>query len=142
MRVAVAGCVAALILALAGCGGTGGAPAAPGATHRVRATEPSLELTPSPGAITPLVGKTTANRAVCWHFVRARLTRAAARRFMLWLTSGPGSRFGGHASRALIKDIAVWYRDTYGRSARPGRAGADLAAAGGDCRSIGIFGPG
>jgi hypothetical protein len=142
MRVAVAGCVAALILALAGCGGTGGAPAAPGATHRVRATEPSLELTPSPGAITPLVGKTTANRAVCWHFVRARLAPAQARRFRVWLTSGPGSQFAGHASRALVRDIRAWYRDTYGGPGRPARAGADLAAALGDCRSIGIFGPG
>lgn len=146
MRAAVAGCFAAIILLLAGCAGTYGAAAPAASTHRAATAAPApaspLKLSPSPGAITPLVSKTTANRAVCWHFVRARITKAQARRFMVWLTSGPGSEFAARSSRALIKGIRAWYRDSYARPGRPARAGADLAAAGADCRSIGIFGPG
>jgi hypothetical protein len=142
MRAAVAGCFAAIMVALAGCGGAGGAPSPAVSTHRAATAAPSLELTPSPGSVTPLVSKTTANRAVCWHFVRARITEAAARRFRVWLDSGPGHEFAAGASRTLISDIRAWYRDSYSKSGRPARVGADLAAAGADCRSIGIFGPG
>ena len=128
-------------MTLAGCAGTSQPPRA-ASSHQADTAKPAGSLTPGPLSVPALIGKSTADRAVCWRFVRVPATKPAAERFMGWMNSGHGRQMASRSARVLIKDIQTWYHDSSGSSGDQARGRAGWVKASMACRSIGIFGPG